>query len=194
SLRSRKAIPSAGRRLSKARTIRLSRPVETPSPPSSKENSPASSTSSSRNIAIAAAIASYPGPRLAEEAGTRTSRWRAVIALIKHGPLDGAEVVLAVDHRGGFGEGGVGVLEAVAGEDADDGLGLGGVVDGRQAVGEEAGYRGSAGGLAEDAFVVGEPAVGVQDLFVGNGGDATAGGGEGGHRLLPARRVADPDR
>src|SRR3954447_24308230 len=114
--------------------------------------------------------------------------------LLEHSPLDGAEVVLAVDHRGGFGEGGVGVLEAMAGEDADDGLRGRRVLDGREAVGEEAGDGGGAGGLAEDAFVVGEPAVGVQDLFVGDGGDAAAGGGKGGHRLLPAGWVADPDR
>ena len=57
-LRSRKAIPSAGRRLSKALTIRLSRSVGTAAPPVSKENSPVSSTSSSRNSDTAAAITS----------------------------------------------------------------------------------------------------------------------------------------
>ena len=41
-----------------------------------------------------------PGPRLAEEAGTRTRRRRAVI--IEHRALDRAEVVLAVDHRRRF--------------------------------------------------------------------------------------------
>ena len=69
-----------------------------------------------------------------------------------------------------------------------------GALDDRQAVGEQAGDRGGRGGLAEDAFGVGEPAVGVEDLLVGDGGDAAARGGEGGHRLLPAGRVADPDR
>jgi hypothetical protein len=58
SLRRRKAIPSAGCRLSKARTNRFSRLVGTAAPPGSKENSPASSTSSSRWRETAAAITS----------------------------------------------------------------------------------------------------------------------------------------
>ena len=58
SLRSVKAIPSAGRRLSKARTSRFSRSVGSSAPPGSKENSPASSTSSSRKSETAAAITS----------------------------------------------------------------------------------------------------------------------------------------
>ena len=63
-----------------------------------------------------------------------------------------------------------------------------------QAVGEQAGDRGGRGRLAEDALAGGEPAVGVEDLLVGDRGDAAARGGEGVHRLLPAGRVADPDR
>ena len=51
---------------------------ERPSPSASTENVPTSSTSSSRCMASAAASTSYPGPRLADEAGTLTSRRRAV--------------------------------------------------------------------------------------------------------------------
>ena len=72
--------------------------------------------------------------------------------------------------------------------------GGGGVLDDRQAVGEQAGDRSGRGRLAEDAFGGGKPVVGVEDLLVGDGGDAAARGGEGRHRLLPAGRVADPDR
>src|ERR671923_14691 len=45
----------------------------------STENSPPSLTSSSRWSVRAAASTSYPGPRFAEEAGTRTRRRRTVI-------------------------------------------------------------------------------------------------------------------
>ena len=48
--------------------------------------------------------------------------------------------------------------------------------------------------LAEHALVGGQEAVGVEDLLVGDRGDVAARGGEGLHRLLPARGVADPDR
>ena len=85
-------------------------------------------------------------------------------------------------------ERGLRVLEAVAGEHADDALGA---VD---AVRQQAGDRGGGGRLAEDALVGGQEAVGVEDLRVGDGADVAARGGEGLHRLLPARRVADPDR
>src|SRR5262249_35669105 len=67
-------------------------------------------------------------------------------------------------------------------------------LDRGQAVGEQAGDRGGRGGLAEDALAGGEPAVGVEDLLVGDGGDAPARGGEGGHRPPPAGRGAGPDR
>src|SRR6476659_689961 len=42
---------------------------------------------------------------------------------LEHCPLDRAEIVFTVDHSGGFGEGGIGVLESVPGEHADDRLG-----------------------------------------------------------------------
>ena len=58
SLRRRKAMPSAGVQALEGADDRLSRPVETSSPPGSSENSPVSSTSSSRCSETAAAITS----------------------------------------------------------------------------------------------------------------------------------------
>ena len=98
------------------------------------------------------------------------------------------------DHGRRLAERGVGVLQAVAGEDADDRLGRRVALDHRQAVGEDAGDRRGGGRLAEDSLARGEEAVCVEDLLVGDGGDAPARLGDGGHRLLPAGRVADADR
>ena len=62
------------------------------------------------------------------------------------------------------------------------------------AVAQQPGDRGGAGGLAEDALARGEQAVGGEDLGVGDGAHHAARGGHRLHRLLPAGRVADPDR
>ena len=64
----------------------------------------------------------------------------------------------------------------------------------RQPVSQDPGHRRRRGGLAEDALARGEQAVGVEDLLVGDRGDPPPRAGDGVHRLLPARRVADPDR
>src|SRR6201991_2605736 len=110
--------------------------------------------------------------------------WYCITELIvEDGALDFAEVVLAADHRGRFADRGVGVLEAVAGEHGDDALRLRVALDRRQSVGEQARHRGGRGGLAEDADAARQPVVGVDDLGVGDGGDAPARAGEGAHRL-----------
>ena len=66
---------SAGCRRSNARTQRFSRPRATASSVSTAKL-PVSSTSSSTCSASAAAMQSNPGPRFAEDAGTRTKRRR----------------------------------------------------------------------------------------------------------------------
>src|SRR5680860_1481140 len=116
--------------------------------------------------------------------------------LLEDEALDGAKVVLAADHRGSCTQGGVRVLEAVAGEYADHAFRAAAFVLALdlEAVGEEAGDRGGRGRLTADALVLGQPTVGLEDLFVGDRGDPAARSGEGGHRLLPAGGVADADR
>ena len=59
---------------------------------------------------------------------------------------------------------------------------------------QQAGHRRGRGRLAEDALARGEQAVGVEDLVVGHRADRAARRRHRLHRLLPARRVADPDR
>ena len=66
--------PSDGCRASNARTHRLVRSLGRSASPASTLVSPVSSTSSSSWMASAAAIESKPGPRLADDAGTRTMR------------------------------------------------------------------------------------------------------------------------
>src|SRR4051794_33209325 len=133
---------------------------------------PVSATSSSMCRSSAAPITSNPGPRLAEDAGTRTSR-----RLCKYGLLDRGDVGLARDDRAGVGERGLAVLEPVGGEHADDALGVAG------AVGQHAGHAAGACRLAERALVGGEEAVGLEDLRVADRGDAAGRAGEGLHRL-----------
>src|SRR5689334_11743857 len=94
---------------------------------------PVSTTSSSMCRSSAAPMTSNPGPRLAEDAGTRTTR-----RLCKYGLLDRGDVGLARHHRAGVGERGLRVLQPVAGEHADDALGV------ARAVGEHAGDAGRA--------------------------------------------------
>src|SRR5439155_18154986 len=91
------------------------------------------------------------------------------------------------DDRAGLLERGLRVLQPVAREHADDALRVAG------AVVDQAGDRGGAGRLAEDALARGEQAVGVEDLLVADGVDAAARVAHRGHRLLPARGVADAD-
>ncbi len=59
---------------------------------------------------------------------------------------------------------------------------------------EQAGDRRGARRLAEHALAGRQQPVGVEDLLVGDRGDPPARLRHGRHRLLPARRVADPDR
>src|SRR4051794_2655399 len=146
-------------------------------------NWPVSSTSTSMCRSSAAPITSKPGPRLAEDAGTRTVRR----LFTEDGALDRRHVRLARDDRPGVGERGLRVLEAVAGEDADDAVGP------FDAVGEQPGDAGGGGRLAEHALVGREEAVGVEDLGVGDRLDLPPARREGLHRLLPACWVADPD-
>src|SRR5256885_12869357 len=79
--------PSAGCRRSKARTQRLSR-LDGIGRSECKANSPVSDTSSSRCSDSAAAMQSKPGPRFAEDAGTRTRRLR----ITQHRFLDRGEL------------------------------------------------------------------------------------------------------
>src|SRR3954452_22935120 len=144
---------------------------------------PVSSTSSAMCRSSAAPITSNPGPRLAEEAGTLTVR-----RLFKDGALDRVQVRLAGHDRAGLRKRGLRFLEPMAGEDADDAVGA------LDAVGEQPGDARRRRRLAEHALVGGEEAVGLQDLLVPDRLDLAAARREGLHRLLPARRVADPDR
>ena len=72
--------------------------------------------------------------------------------LAEDGALDLGEVGVAAGDRRGLAEGGVGVLQAVAGEDADHGLGRRRALGRGQPVGEDARDRGGRGRLAEDAL------------------------------------------
>src|SRR3954447_12728414 len=180
---------SGGCRRAKPRTTRLRRSraidrvVWTP-------KRPVSTTSTSTWSARAAASTSNPGPRLAEEAGTRMRRRRLTRrrSRTEHRPLHRADVGLAGDDGARVAEGDLRILEAVAGEHADDPARLLG------AVLQQARHPGGRGRLAEDALVRGEPAVRVEDLGVGDGADRAVRRGHRAHRLLPARGVADPDR
>jgi hypothetical protein len=69
---------SAGCSRSNARTQRFSRPRETGRSVSTAKL-PVSSTSSSTCSEIAAAMQSKPGPRFADDAGTRTTRLRIIV-------------------------------------------------------------------------------------------------------------------
>src|SRR5919107_6453072 len=129
--------PSAGCSVSNARTARLRRSraiwrsVWT-------AKRPVSETSSSTCSDSAAASTSNPGPRLAEDAGSRTS-----LRLCIDGALDRRDVGLAGHDRAGVRERGLRVLEAVAGEHAGDPLGALG------AVGQQPGDARGGGRLAE---------------------------------------------
>src|SRR3954469_17701087 len=144
---------------------------------------PVSCTSTSMCRSSAAPITSKPGPRLAEEAGTLTVR-----RLFKDRALDRVQVRLARHDRAGLRKRGLRVLEPMAGEDADDAVGA------LDAVGQQPGDAGRRRRLAEHALVGREEAVGVEDLVVADGLHLAAARREGLHRLLPSRRVADPDR
>src|SRR3954451_22385528 len=109
---------SSGRcRRAKPRTTRLRRaraiekPVWTP-------KSPVSTTSTSMWSATAAASTSNPGPRLAEDAGTRIRRRRLTgrRSRSQHGPLDRADVGLAGHDGARVPERDLRVLDPVAGE------------------------------------------------------------------------------
>src|SRR5215212_4295073 len=140
---------------------------------------PVSTTSTSTWSASAAASTSNPGPRLAEEAGTRIRRRRFIgprepvgagrergrRSRAEHGPLDRADVGLARDHGAGMAQRHLGVLEPVPGEDADH------PARPLRPVAQQPRDARGGGGLADDALVRGEPPVGVEDLAVGNGAD-----------------------
>src|SRR5919112_1109579 len=138
----------AGCSVSKARTARLRRsPAIARSVCTAKR--PVSVTSSSMCSPSAAASTSKPGPRLAEDAGTRTSR-----RLCIDGALDRFDAGLAGHDRAGLRERRLRVLEPVAGQHAGDPLGAVG------ALGEQSGDAGRARGLAEDALLAREKPVG----------------------------------
>src|SRR5215813_5222642 len=114
---------SGGCSAAKARTARLRRSVAIARSVWTAKR-PVSATSSSMCRSSAAPMTSNPGPRLAEDAGTRTTR-----LLCKYGLLHRGDLRLARDDRAGVGERGLRVLEAVAGEHADDAFGVAGAVD-----------------------------------------------------------------
>ena len=186
-------MPSAGCRLSKARTTGCRGRSGRRAPPGSKENSPVSSTSSSRcsddrrrhHVVARPEVGRGGGDADESAAAGHTSKTARSTALRSFSQLTTAGALPSAVS---------GSLRPWPVSTQTTDLGRRGALGDRQAVGEQAGDRGGRGGLAEDAFAGGEPAVGVEDLLVGDGGDAAARGGEGVHRLLPARRVADPDR
>src|SRR3954469_14649872 len=126
-------------RLRRSRAIE--RPVWTP-------KRPVSTTSTSMWSATAAASTSNPGPRLAEDAGTRIRRRRLTRRRPRpqHGPLDRADVGLAGHDGARVPERDLRVLEPVAREHADDAARPLG------AVAQQPGHTRRGGGLAEDAL------------------------------------------
>src|SRR5215217_1351343 len=125
---------------------------------------PVSTTSTSTWSASAAASTSNPGPRFADEAGTRMRRRRLKgrRSRAQHGPLDRADVGLAGHDGARVAERDLRVLEAVAREHADD------AARPLRAVAEQPRHARRGGWLAEDALVGGQPPVGVEDLGVGD--------------------------
>src|SRR5439155_9875229 len=186
----RKERRSTGWRSANDLTQRFESSAGTACPPTSTENSPVSSTSSSRNRETAPARESNPGPRFAEEAGTRILQRRPISAVrgsFQHGAFHRLELRLAGDHRSGVLDRDVRVLEPVARDDADQSLRL-------RAVLQRARDRRGRSGLAEDPLVRREPALRLEDLLVGDRVDPPARLPEGFDRLLPSGRVADADR
>ena len=108
-----------------------SRPPAAPARRRRPRTRPVSSTSSSRCSETAAAIASKPGPRFADEPGTRTRRRRPISP--EHRPLDLARGRgRRRSRRGACSKRGVGVLQPVAGEHADEQRPLGRVLQRRR--------------------------------------------------------------
>src|SRR6185437_5001409 len=113
----------------KARTNRLAPAVATPSAPSpstrtSPASPPATDTTTSLRSSSATARQSNPGPRLADEAGAVTlsrSGKDRLRAGRERDLLEAVDLRRAAQDLGALGAGGVGILEAVAGEHADDG-------------------------------------------------------------------------
>src|SRR5205807_3927087 len=95
--------------------------------PASTMNSPFSSTSSSRCKERAPASESNPGPRFAEEAGTRTLQRRPIReerGSSKHRLLHCFELRIAGDHRRGVLDCDIWVLQPVPRDDTDEALRL----------------------------------------------------------------------
>ena len=158
--------PSAGCSASKARTQRFdaverdarrrrTRPRTRRSPPPRARGAATAPPPARRS----------PGPRLADEAGTRTSRRRFTRAPPpRRASMSGSQGTTgrrAVDRR-------LRVLQPVAGEHADDAA-LGAVL-------EQPGDRGRRRRLAEHALARAEQRVGVEDLVVGDRADLAARG------------------
>src|SRR5436190_2019877 len=129
---------------------------------------PVSSTSSSMCSPSAAASTSKPGPRLAEDAGTRTS-----LRLCIDGALDRFDAGLARHDGARLRERGLRVLEPVAGEHARDPVGV------ARPVLEQPGHAGGRRRLAEDALLAGQEAVRVEDLVVADRVDGAVRAREG---------------
>ena len=119
---------------------------------------------------------------------------RAARRLVEDGALDLGEVVLAADHRGALPSAVSGSLRpwpvrtqtTVSGAASPS-------ATGRPCARIPATEAAEAGSQKTPSRR-GQQAVGVEDLLVGDGGDPAARRGDRRHRLLPARRVADPDR
>src|SRR3990172_622559 len=112
-----------------------------------------------------------------------------------HRPHDGVRVRGNVGHLRLDGEGGVRVLQAVAGDYADDGLIAEALrylrVRGARPL-QQAGHAGRRGWLGQNALLPGQQAVRLQDLLVRDGADGAAGLVAGGGGAPPAPPVTPP--
>ena len=177
---------SAGCSVSNARTARLRRSRAIARSVWTAKR-PVSSTSSSTCSPSAAASTSKPGPRLADDAGTRTRRRRFISyrrsrARRRRCPARRARPSPAW-------------ASAVCGSLSPWPVSTQAIRSAPSApLASRPATPGRRGRLAEHALLAGEEAVGVEDLLVGDGAHRAARAREGVERLLPAGGVADPDR
>ena len=176
---------SAGCSVSNARTARLRRSRAIARSVWTAKR-PVSSTSSSTCSPSAAASTSKPGPRFADEAGTRTrpalgsctrSRARRRRCPARTGTTEPAWASAVCGSLSPWPVSTQAIRSAPSAPFASSPATPGG-----------------RGRLAEHALLAGQEPVGVEDLLVGDRAHLPARAREGVERLLPAGGVADPDR